>query len=241
MGLARAGADVAVLDLLEEELAQTCKEVETVDVQAMGVTIDLSELDRIPPAIELVLARFGRIDILVNGAAIGGWHGSIVDIELEALERLIRIDLIAPMVMMQQCARTMIQKGEGGRIVNISSSAAFRSAVGSSATQIDYAAAKAGLVGASRSAAGQLAPHDINVNCVAPGVTGPSALTPGTMTGRLDPAFVQQMVDQGGSENLFHRVSTPEDVAAAIVFLCLPGSRQITAQTIHTSAGNVVV
>jgi NAD(P)-dependent dehydrogenase (short-subunit alcohol dehydrogenase family) len=52
---------------------------------------------------------------------------------------------------------------------------------------------------------------------------------------------VIHLVDAGGNENLFHRVSTPEDVAAGIVFLCLPGSRQITAQTIHTSAGNIVV
>jgi NAD(P)-dependent dehydrogenase (short-subunit alcohol dehydrogenase family) len=65
-------------------------------------------------------------------------------------------------------------------------------------------------------------------------------MTATSLTEQLAPADRQRLVEQGPLENLFHRVSLPEDVAAAIVFLCLPASRQITAQTLHTSAGAVV-
>jgi NAD(P)-dependent dehydrogenase (short-subunit alcohol dehydrogenase family) len=100
---------------------------------------------------------------------------------------------------------------------------------------VAYASSKAALVQLTRSAAAELGPHDINVNAVAPGITA-TAMT--QVIG--DAEALQRVASSGPLENLFHRVSQPEDVAAAIVFLCLPNSRQITGQTIHTSAGAVV-
>lgn len=230
MALARAGADVVILDREKDEAAQVCNEVVALGGRADHIGIDLGELQEIPGAVDRVLASFGRIDILVNCAGIEGGPGTVLDLDPAIWERTHRVDLTAPFLMMQCCARAMVQGGRGGRIVNVTSSSAFRAAM----TQIDYASAKAALVGASRSAAAQLAPYDINVNCVAPGLT----LT--TMAEQLDPEELKRLVEQGPLENLFHRLSTPEDVAAAIVFLCLPASRQITGQTIHTSAGAVV-
>jgi NAD(P)-dependent dehydrogenase (short-subunit alcohol dehydrogenase family) len=115
-------------------------------------------------------------------------------------------------------------------MVNISSSSAFR-ARQSLAT---YGAAKAGLVQLTRSAAADLGPYDINVNAVAPGLTA----TP--MTAEYgDAEKLDRETIEGPLANLLHRVSRPEDVAATILFLCLPASRQITGQTIHTSAGAI--
>ncbi len=100
---------------------------------------------------------------------------------------------------------------------------------------IAYASSKAAMVQLTRSAAAELGPHNINVNAVAPGITATA------MTQAIgDADALQRVASSGPLENLFHRVSQPEDVAAAIVFLCLPSSRQITGQTIHTSAGAVV-
>jgi NAD(P)-dependent dehydrogenase (short-subunit alcohol dehydrogenase family) len=230
LALAQAGADVVILDREAGEAEQVCQGVLAEGVRADHLRIDLAELHEIPGTIASVVATFGRIDILVNCAGIEGGPGTVLDLELATWERTHRVDLTAPFLLMQCCARAMIEAGRGGRIVNVTSSSAFRAAM----TQIDYASAKAALVGASRSAAAQLAPYDINVNCVAPGMTVTS------MTEQLPPAGRQRLVEQGPLENLFHRVSLPEDVAAAIVFLCLPESRQITAQTLHTSAGAVV-
>jgi NAD(P)-dependent dehydrogenase (short-subunit alcohol dehydrogenase family) len=230
IGLARAGADVVILDREAEEAQQVCRELLARGGRADHRGIDLAELHQIPGTIASVLASFGRIDILVNCAGIEGGPGTVLDLELATWERTHRVDLTAPFLLMQGCARAMIAGGRGGRIVNVTSSSAFRAAM----TQIDYSSAKAALVGASRSAAAQLAPYDINVNCVAPGLTATS------MVEQLDPADRQRLVEQGPLENLFHRLSMPEDVAAVIVFLCLPESRQITAQTLHPSAGAVV-
>jgi NAD(P)-dependent dehydrogenase (short-subunit alcohol dehydrogenase family) len=125
----------------------------------------------------------------------------------------------------------MIERGGGGRIINLSSSSAFRARN----SPLAYASSKAALVQLTRSAAAELGPHDINVNAVAPGITA----TPMTQViGNAE--ALQRVASSGPLENLFHRVSQPEDVAAVILFLCLPASRQITGQTIHTSAGAVV-
>jgi NAD(P)-dependent dehydrogenase (short-subunit alcohol dehydrogenase family) len=230
VGLARAGADVAVLDRDAEEAVKVCQEIQAMGRLAHPVNIDLGELEQIAPAVASIVDRLGRVDILVNCAGVEGGPGTVLDLPLETWERTHRVDLTAPFLLIQHCARAMIAGGRGGRIVNVTSSSAYRAAM----TQVDYASAKAALVGLTRSAAGDLAKHDINVNCVAPGMTVTS------MTARVGVDDLQRMVEQGALENLFHRLSMPEDVAAAIVFLCLPASRQITAQTIHTSAGAVV-
>jgi NAD(P)-dependent dehydrogenase (short-subunit alcohol dehydrogenase family) len=229
-GLARAGASIAIFDRVLDEAERVNEELTRMGNVAMTVGIDLGELSQIPSAVESVVAALGRIDILVNCAGVQGGPGTILDLDLDTWERTHRIDLTAPFLMMQNCARQMIRGGRGGRIVNITSSSAFRAA----RTQIDYTSAKAAMVGMSRSAAAQLAPYDINVNCVAPGMTATS------MAAGLGPEELLGIVSEGPLANLFQRVSMPEDVASAVVFLCLPGSRQITAQTIHTSAGTVV-
>jgi NAD(P)-dependent dehydrogenase (short-subunit alcohol dehydrogenase family) len=230
LGLARAGASIVIFDRVVDEAEDVCHELTRMGVVGSAIGIDLSELSQIPPAVKSVVTALGRIDILINCAGIEGGPGTILDLDLETWDRTHRVDLTAPFLLMQHCAREMMAGGRGGRIVNITSSSAFRAA----GTQIDYTSAKAALVGMSRSAAAQLAPYDINVNCVAPGLTVTS------MAEGLSAETMQGIVSEGPLANLFRRLSTPEDVASAIVFLCLPGSRQITAQTIHTSAGAVV-
>jgi len=88
----------------------------------------------------------------------------------------------------------------------------------------------------TRSAAAELGPDDINVNTVAPGVT----VTPMIRESFGSDENIQKQVSEGPLRNLLARPSYPEDVAAAIVFLCLPASRQVTGQVLHTSAGLVL-
>jgi NAD(P)-dependent dehydrogenase (short-subunit alcohol dehydrogenase family) len=112
--------------------------------------------------------------------------------------------------------------------VNVGSSAAHRAA-----SSPGYGSSKAALTQLGRSAAAELAPHNINVNTVAPG----STRTPFSGKGEAES---ERAVEAGPNANLFKRISEPGDVAATIAFLCLPESRQITAQTVHVSAGAVV-
>jgi NAD(P)-dependent dehydrogenase (short-subunit alcohol dehydrogenase family) len=229
--IAAAGASVAALDRDAAGLDRVVSELESGGTNARGSTLDLADTDAIPAAVAEVLAAFGRIDILVNCAGISGEQGSLLEQSEENWDRVHTINLKAPFLLMQHVGRHMVERGGTGRIVNVSSSSAFR------ARQAipPYASSKAALVQLTRCAAADLGPHDINVNAVAPGLTA-TAMTQGVG----DAAALRELVIEGPLANLFQRVSQPEDVAATILFLCLPASRQITAQTLHTSAGAVV-
>jgi NAD(P)-dependent dehydrogenase (short-subunit alcohol dehydrogenase family) len=183
-------------------------------------------LSEIGNLVARVIADFGRIDCLVNAAGIANTD-TILTVSLATWERVHTINLRAPMLLIQEVAQHMIERGGGGKIVNLSSSSAYRADLTCFPA---YSTSKAGIDALTRSAAAALGAYDINVNSVVPGVT----LTP--MVGDIDPAYAVR----GPLANLVQRLSVPEDVAGVIVFLCSDLARQITAQTIHTSAGNIV-
>ena len=229
--LLQAGAAVAVLDRDEAGVNAVAEQGRQTGGTAFALQVDLADTGQIPAVVARVIQQLGRIDLLVNCAGVTGRFQSLLEIEEENWDFVHTVNLKAPLLLMKHVARHMIERGGGGRIVNISSSSAFRARN----SPIAYASAKAALVQLTRSAAAELGPHNINVNAVAPGITATG------MTRVLgDEEALQRVASSGPLENLFHRVSQPEDVAAAILFLCLPSSRQITGQTIHTSAGAVV-
>jgi NAD(P)-dependent dehydrogenase (short-subunit alcohol dehydrogenase family) len=229
--LAGKGAAVAVLDKEPAGAKATVDEIEGSGGTATFFEVDFSDASVIPGVVNNVLEWGKRIDILVNSAGASG-PASLLEMTEAAWDFMLAVNLKAPVMLMKEVARHMIARGGGGRMVNLSSSAAFRAA-GPNAPH--YAASKAALSAVTRTAAGELGPHDINVNAVAPGLTK----TPMTQGIGDDQAY-QQAASDGPLANLLGRPSEASDVAAVIAFLCLPESRQITAQTIHTSAGLVV-
>jgi len=227
--LLRSGAAVAVLDRDGTGAYAVADEGRRDGGHTMALMSDLTETSGIPSAVSQVLAELGRIDILVNCAGLTGDIHTILDMDDETWDLVHTVNLKAPMLLMKHVAKHMIERGGGGRIVNVSSSSAFRAR-----SRVAYASAKAALVHLTHCAAAEFGPHDINVNSVAPGLTA----TPMTLSKGME--ALQREVSGGRLENFLKRVSLPEDVAATILFLCLPGSRQITGQTIHTSAGSVI-
>jgi NAD(P)-dependent dehydrogenase (short-subunit alcohol dehydrogenase family) len=228
--LGRADAVVAIVDRDAVGAEATASEVRSLGGHAEAFPFDLHDIAAIPTLVSDVLSKYHHIDILVNAAAILDRSQPIVDIDDETWDRVYTINLKAPRQLMQEVARHMIARAKGGKIVNVSSSSAFRAHIASPA----YSSAKGALNQLTRSAAGELGMHDINVNAVVPGVT----LT--GMIGDSTPADMDKAVTAGPLANLMGRVSQPEDVANVILFLCLPDSRQITGQLIHVSAGLVV-
>jgi NAD(P)-dependent dehydrogenase (short-subunit alcohol dehydrogenase family) len=225
------GATVAALDRDEPGINAVADQGRASGGNVIALAVNLADTKSISDTVAGVIKQCGRIDILVNCAGIAGRFQSLVETEEEAWDLVHTINLKAPMLLMKHVAKHMIERGGGGRIINVSSSSAFRARN----SPIAYASSKAAIVQLTRSAAAELGPHDINVNAIAPGITATG------MTRILgDAEALQRAASSGPLENLFHRVSQPEDVAAAILFLCLPGSRQITGQVIHTSAGAVV-
>ncbi|HVM64256.1 MAG TPA: SDR family oxidoreductase [Acidimicrobiales bacterium] len=207
--------------------------VDVTEAEGTGIVADLASVDACGEVVERVVAAHGRVDILVNAAGISSGAG-LLDTTVDIWEHVLAVNLRAPMLLMQHAARHMVSQGDGGRIVNVSSGSAFRALPSTPA----YGASKAGLLSLTRMAAGELGPHGINVNAVAPGITAtPMALR---TIGARAAGGLDELVSEGPMANLLHRVSTAEDVAGVIVFLCLPESRQVTGQTIHTSAGSIV-
>ena len=231
LALLQAGATVAALDRDEAGVNAVVEQGKQSGGKALAIAFDLTDTKSIPSVVERVIRELGRIDILVNAAGVAGRFRNLLETEEQDWDFIHTVNLKAPMLLMKHVAQHMIARGGGGRIVNISSSSAFRARN----SPIAYASSKAGIVQLTRSAAAELGRYDINVNAIAPGITATGMTRP-----LGDAEALLNIASSGPLENLFHRVSQPEDVAAAILFLCLPGSRQITAQVIHTSAGAVV-
>jgi NAD(P)-dependent dehydrogenase (short-subunit alcohol dehydrogenase family) len=229
--LACAGARIAVIDRDTEAAERVAKDAGRVGTEAKAFVVDLAERSAIPSLVEAVLAQFDRIDILVNSAGISAAPHNALDFSDDVYDAVMDINVRAPFLLTRAIGNHMVERGGGGRIVNLSSSAAFRA----TPSPAVYAASKAAINGLTRAAAADLGPYDVNVNAVAPGMTK----TPMT-AGLGDDAAYEAIVSSGPLENLLHRASEAEDVANVILFLCLPESRQITGQVLHTSAGTVV-
>ena len=226
--LAERGAAVAAVDVNGPGLEPVVAELRNRGVKAEAVIADLADEAATSAVVDTAVTGLGRVDILVNAAGTSS-GAKLLDTTVEVWERIHAVNLRAPFLLMQHAARRMIEQGDGGRIVNVSSGSAFRALPATPA----YGSSKAALLSLTRMGAGELGVHGINVNAVAPGITA----TPMAVRALGD---IDALVSDGPMANLLHRVSTPEDVAAVIVFLCLPASRQVTGQTIHTSAGSIV-
>jgi NAD(P)-dependent dehydrogenase (short-subunit alcohol dehydrogenase family) len=229
--LAELGASIAVVDADRVGADETAAALRASGGSAVSFVVDLADADAADQVVDEVVGQLGRVDILVNAAGTSSGAG-LFDTTTEVWDRIHAVNLRAPFLLIRRAARYMIDQGDGGRIVNVSSGSAVRALPATPA----YGSSKAGLLGLTRMAAGELGPHGINVNAVAPGITA----TPMALRAFGTEAELDRLVSEGPLANLLHRAARGEDVAAVIVFLCLPASRQITGQTLHTSAGSIV-
>lgn len=224
-GFAAEGARVILLDVNRAGLEET---LAAIGGAGTFVCTNLGDPNGAARDAQAAIEAAGGVDYLCNVAGVTNDADQIINADVAVWNTMLSINLVAPAMLTSVAAQNMIERGVSGRIVNVSSSSGFRAMAPPC-----YASSKAGIVGFTRSAAYALGKHDINVNAVAPGLTA----TP--MTEGREFA-IEDAVKSGPLANLLGRVSTPEDVASAIIYLCRPESRQITGQVIHTSAGLVV-
>lgn len=208
-------------DLLAQRVAALQSEF---GVEAEGLLLDVGDYAELKQAYQTIFRRFKRLDILVNNAGVLESQ-LLALLTPEQLERALRINLSGAIYHMQYASRLMARNGSGA-IVNLTS---IMGRYGNSG-QLAYASSKAGLIGATLSAAKELAPKGIRVNAVAPGLIDTD------MVGHLSPAQREQVVASIG----MGRAGTPAEVAQVILFLASDLAAYVTGQVLGVDGGMVV-
>jgi 3-oxoacyl-[acyl-carrier protein] reductase len=216
-----AGAKVAVAARTEEKLALLVGEITAAGGEALAVKMDVADAEQIKAGFKQVLEKFGRLDILVNNAAITR-DGLAVRMKADDWDAVLRTNLTGAHLCIQQALSTMM-RARSGRIINVASVVAQMGNAG----QANYVAAKAGLIGLTKAIAMEIASRNITVNAVAPGFVE----TPMT-------AVLSEKVKEDLKMRIpLGRLGVPRDVAAAIVFLASDEAAFITGHTLDVNGG----
>lgn len=224
--LAEAGADVAVNYLTsEQEARETAELVRQFEGRSLIVRGDVSSPEQVTMMVQEVTATLGPVDLLVNNAGVFHFV-SHDETTIEVWRQTLDVNLTGAYLVTWAVKQGMIERGFG-RIVNIASIAGLRARPMS----IAYAASKAGMIGLTKSVAEALAPHNIRVNAIAPGLIDTEILS-GVSQERLD-AIVQSTP--------LGRIGSAEDVADAVLFLLSEQSSFITGQTLVVCGGRVML
>jgi NAD(P)-dependent dehydrogenase (short-subunit alcohol dehydrogenase family) len=162
--LSKAGAAVAITGRRKDRLQAVREEVEKAGGRCTAIAMDVTDAAQIPRALDEAEAALGPIDILINNAGMSA-DGPSTDVKLEDFDAVMATNVRAPFLLSQEMGRRMIARKKGGRIINISSIAAFRVLPGATA----YNVSKAGLSMMTQALAREWARYDINVNAICPG------------------------------------------------------------------------
>jgi 3-oxoacyl-[acyl-carrier protein] reductase len=224
LAMADEGADIAVVDILEEEAQQTAREIEARGRSAVSLKVDVTSEEETIRMAEETVKQLGRIDILVNNAAIyfGIGRRSFYEISTEEWNKLMAVNLRGPFLCTKAVFPQM-KKQKKGKIINLSSETAFTGSKGF----IHYVTSKGGIISFTRALAAELGAYNICVNSIAPGFTDTEASR--TLTDDITKYNV-------GSTPL-GRLQQPEDLIGAMIFLSSDESDFITGQALVIDGG----
>jgi NAD(P)-dependent dehydrogenase (short-subunit alcohol dehydrogenase family) len=219
--LARAGANVALADMIEERAQAVKKEVEAHGVRALAMTGDVTDKASAERMVAQAADFHGSLEVVINMVGLATWS-NLLDTEEAAWDQQMSINLRHHLYVGRAAARKMIEQGTGGRMAFVASVSGIYGAPFHGA----YGAAKAGLMSLTRTMANEWGEHNIRVNAVAPDVIS-TPRHPGTMSG-----------DAAREEGvLLGRMGQPEEIAGALVFLVSDLSSFITGQTLIVDGG----
>lgn len=228
---AAEGAKVAIGDINLEGAQAAAQEI---GPNAYAVQLDVTDQTSIDAAVAAVEQETGGLDILINNAALFDL-APIVEITRDSYDRLFRINVAGTLFMMQAAAKSMIRRGQGGKIINMASQAGRR---GEALVGI-YCATKAAVISLTQSAGLDLIKHGINVNAIAPGVVD------GEHWDGVDALFARHEGLKPGEKKAavgaavpFGRMGTADDLTGMAVFLATSDADYIVAQTYNVDGGN---
>src|SRR5215472_9124955 len=220
--LAERGDRVAVLDVNGDATERVAKELEAEGLTAVGVPVDVSDRVAVDAALDEVRSAFGPVEIMVTSAGIEGFV-EFLDITPEAWDRMMAVNLTGTFHCLQAAVPDMVAGG-WGRIVTISSSSAQHG----TKRMAHYVASKGGVIGLTKALALDLAPKGITVNTIPPGAIDTPMMRRPFESGDMNMEQVLARAPLG-------RLGTPDDIAAACVFLCSEEAGYITGQQINVN------
>ena len=233
LGMADEGAKIVVADINLETAKNTAEEIQKKGGEAIAVQTDVSKSDSAQEMAKLCFDRFGRIDILLNNAAVFERNkmqrAPFWEIDPNEWDRLMAVNLKGPFLC-SQAVFPYMKAQEAGKIINISSPVAL---IGSM-NQLHYSTSKAGILGLTKSMAKELGAFNINVNCIAPGVTQ------NWEPNDKEFEFRQSICEKLLPNRSLKRVERPNDLVGTAIFLASSDSDFITGQTIVVDGGEVM-
>src|SRR4030065_428400 len=225
IGLAMAGADLAIVSRKLPDLEKVGEEIKKLGRKCLPVQAHLGKVEEINQLVKRVLEEFGRIDILVNNAATNPTMASAIDVDERAWDSIMNLNLKGLFFLGQAVARVMREKG-GGKIINVSSVA------GATPDLLPiYSISKAGVIMATKVMAQQWAQYNIRVNAIAPGFTK----TRFRQDLRKNPDIEQTVM----MRTPLGRVAEPDEMVGAVVFLASDASSYVTGHTLVVDGGTV--
>lgn len=223
LGFAAEGAKIVAADVAEAGVAETASMINAAGGEAIGVRVDVTDKASTDALAEAAIAKFGRIDVLVNNAAIYATlkRANFTDIEPDEWDRVMNVNVKGAWLCSASVFPRMSQPG--GRIVNIASATVFSG----SPMWMHYVASKAAVIGMTRVMAKECGPAGVTVNAIAPGFT----LTDASL------GLMENASSYGVNRGALKRASQPEDIVGAAIFLASTKADYITGQTLVVDGG----
>ena len=240
--LARLGANVVVTgtgrnpetypsdekDVCWNDIESTADRIRVEGTHALPLIVDVTNREQVQMMVDRTVEEFGRVDILINNAAYakGPDRVPILELDPDIFQRVIDIKVTGTYLCTKAVVKVLVEQDEGGKIVNIASSAGKRA----KPNWLAYNASNFAQVGMTQSMAKELGPYGINVNCVCPGAVA---------TSRLDDVSEEQWA-QIAAETPIGRVCTDEEVGNFVAYLCTQAASSIHGQSININGGTIM-